>query len=48
MSSSYIPQKDHPRYDPMMRELRRIFDDHQVDGRVSFDYDTRVYYGHVE
>jgi ubiquinone/menaquinone biosynthesis C-methylase UbiE len=47
-SSSYIPQKDHPRYDPMMRELRRIFDDHQVDGRVSFDYDTRVYYGHVD
>lgn len=48
VSSSYIPQKDHPRYDPMMRELRRIFDDHQVGGRVSFDYDTRVYYGHVE
>jgi SAM-dependent methyltransferase len=47
-SSSYIPQKDHPQYDPMMRELRRIFDQHQVDGRVSFDYDTRVYYGHVE
>ena len=48
LSSSYVPQKDHPQYDPMMRELRRIFDDHQVDGRVSFDYDTRVYYGHVQ
>lgn len=48
LSSSYIPQKDHPQYDPMMRELRRIFDGHQVNGRVSFDYDTRVYYGHVD
>lgn len=48
LSSSYVPQKDHPQYDPMMRELHRIFDDHQVDGRVSFDYDTRVYYGQLE
>jgi ubiquinone/menaquinone biosynthesis C-methylase UbiE len=48
LSSSYVPQKGHPQYDPMMRELRRIFDEHQVDGRVSFDYDTRVYYGHAQ
>ena len=48
LSSSYIPQKDHPQYDSMMRELRRIFDQHQVDGRVSFDYDTRIYYEQME
>jgi SAM-dependent methyltransferase len=48
LSSSYIPQKDHPKYDPMLIELRRIFADHQVDGRVSFDYDTRVHYGQLE
>jgi SAM-dependent methyltransferase len=48
LSSSYVPQKDHPRYDSMMRELRRIFDQHQVDGRVSFDYDTRVYFGQMD
>jgi ubiquinone/menaquinone biosynthesis C-methylase UbiE len=47
LSSSYIPQKDHPKYDPMLRELHRIFDGHQVNGKVSFDYDTRVYYGHL-
>jgi ubiquinone/menaquinone biosynthesis C-methylase UbiE len=47
LSSSYIPEKDHPKYDPMLRELRRIFDGHQVQGKVSFDYDTRVYYGHL-
>jgi len=48
LSSSYVPQKDRPQYGPMMHELRRIFEGHQVDGRVFFDYDTRVYYGHVE
>jgi ubiquinone/menaquinone biosynthesis C-methylase UbiE len=47
LSSSYIPQQDHPKYDPMLRELRRIFDGQQADGEVSFDYDTRVYYGHL-
>jgi ubiquinone/menaquinone biosynthesis C-methylase UbiE len=48
LSSSYVPQKDDSKYDPMLRELRRIFDEHQVKGRVSFDYDTRVHYGHIE
>src|ERR1700690_2097911 len=40
LSSSYTPQKDHPRYGPMLHQLRRIFDEHQLNGRVSFDYDT--------
>ena len=44
LSSSYVPQKDSPKYDPMLRELRSIFDSHQVGGKVSFDYDTRIYY----
>jgi ubiquinone/menaquinone biosynthesis C-methylase UbiE len=47
LSSSYSPQKGDARYDPMLRELRRIFDDHQVNGTVSFDYDTRVYYARL-
>jgi SAM-dependent methyltransferase len=48
LSSSYIPQKDHPQYDPILRELRGIFDRHQLSGSVSFDYDTRVYYGQLD
>jgi len=47
LSSSYVPQKDHPNYEAMLRELRRIFDAHQVNGKVSFDYDTRVHYGQL-
>jgi ubiquinone/menaquinone biosynthesis C-methylase UbiE len=47
LSSSYSPQKGDARYDPMLGELRRIFDDHHVNGAVSFDYDTRVYYARL-
>jgi hypothetical protein len=32
----------------MMRELRRIFDIHQVHDRVSLEYNTLVYYGQLE
>lgn len=47
LSSSYAPQKGENNYEPMQRDLRRIFDDHEQNGRISFDYDTRVYYGHL-
>lgn len=45
LSSSYAPAAGHARHEPMLRQLRRIFDAYQENGRVSFDYDTRVYYG---
>ncbi len=47
LSSSYTPQADNARHAPMLRELRRIFDAHQVNDRVTFEYDTRVYYGQL-
>lgn len=47
LSSSYTPQIGNPRYEPMLRELRRIFDAHQLNGRVIFDYDTQVYSGRI-
>jgi ubiquinone/menaquinone biosynthesis C-methylase UbiE len=45
LSSSYAPGPGHPKHEPMLRELRRIFDEHAELGRVSFDYKTRVYFG---
>jgi SAM-dependent methyltransferase len=48
LSSSYVPQKDHPSYGAMLRELRRIFNQHQVNGSVSFDYDTRIHFGQLK
>ena len=47
LSSSYTPQANDERYAPMLRELRQIFDAHQVNGRVTFEYDTQVYYGQL-
>ncbi|MFI5070426.1 MAG: class I SAM-dependent methyltransferase [Terriglobales bacterium] len=45
LSSSYAPQQDEPEHEPMLAELRRVFDANQVNGRISFDHDTRVYCG---
>jgi SAM-dependent methyltransferase len=47
LSSSYTPQPEHPTYESMLRELRRIFDAHSVNGRVSLDYNTLVFYGRL-
>lgn len=48
LSSSYTPQSGHPKYAPMLAELRRIFTQYQVNGQVHFDYNTRVFYGRLE
>jgi SAM-dependent methyltransferase len=45
LSSSYAPGPGHPKHEPMLRELRQIFDHHAENGRVAFDYKTRVYFG---
>ena len=45
LSSSYTPESGHPHYQPMLDEMRAIFDKHQVTGKVSFDYVTLMYVG---
>lgn len=45
MSSSYAPAPGHPQHEPMLGELRRIFDLHQQDGRVDLEYATKVHIG---
>jgi SAM-dependent methyltransferase len=47
LSSSYAPGPEHPQHVPMLRELRRIFDACAVDGRVVFEYKTRLYFGRL-
>jgi SAM-dependent methyltransferase len=47
LSSSYAPQASDANHAPMLRELLRMFDEYQVNGRVAFEYDTRVYYGQL-
>ena len=48
LSSSYTPQANDPSYQPMLRELRRMFDGHRVNDGVAFEYETQVYYGGLE
>jgi SAM-dependent methyltransferase len=47
LSSSYAPEPGHPNHEPMLAELRRVFDAYQTGGHVAFLYDTQVYYGHL-
>jgi SAM-dependent methyltransferase len=45
LSSSYAPQPDEPLCQPMLAELRQIFDKHQQNGQVRMEYDTNIYFG---
>lgn len=45
LSSSYTPPAGHQKHEPMLKQLRRIFDEYQFDGQVALEYDTRVFYG---
>lgn len=48
LSASYAPNADSADYEPMLGDLRQVFDSHQKNERVVFDYDTVVYYGQFE
>jgi ubiquinone/menaquinone biosynthesis C-methylase UbiE len=45
LSSSYTPEPGHPHHERMIVELSRIFHEHEVQGQVTFEYITRMYYG---
>ena len=44
-SSSYAPRAGQRGHGELLRGLRRIFDDHALDGLVNFDYHTEIHYG---
>jgi ubiquinone/menaquinone biosynthesis C-methylase UbiE len=45
MSSSYAPDIGHPQHEPMLKKLGEIYDAHQANDSVTFEYDTLIYYG---
>lgn len=45
LSSSYAPAAGHPNHEPMLAELRAIFERHQNASTVRFEYRTEVYLG---
>ena len=46
-SSSYVPGVEDPRHASLTQRAKEIFDAHQLKGQVTFEYDTRVYYGRM-
>ena len=48
LSSSYAPAEGHPQCVPMLKEMRQIFDKFNVNGKVAFEYNTRVYCGRLK
>lgn len=47
LSSSYVPGAASPKREPMLRDLKTLFDRHNRDGRVSIDYEVRMYFGQL-
>jgi SAM-dependent methyltransferase len=47
LSSSYAPAAGQPGHEAMLAELRRLFETHQSQGAVAFEYDTQIYYGRL-
>ena len=47
LSSSYIP-KSGERYEAMLCELPQLFSSHAADGHVVLQYDTKIYFGHLD
>lgn len=48
LSASYAPQAGEPNYEPMLNQLREVFEANETNGKVLFDYDTEVYYGQLQ
>jgi SAM-dependent methyltransferase len=46
-SASYTPEPGSPNFEPLFRSLEEIFNAHETDGMVTFEYETRIYYGHL-
>jgi SAM-dependent methyltransferase len=44
-SSSYAPRPGQSAYEPMVADLRSLFDRYNDDGNVTIEYETRVYFG---
>lgn len=47
LSSSYAPKAGHPAHEPMLAELRAIFDRHAENDRVTILYSTNLYFGRL-
>ncbi|MCZ4243553.1 class I SAM-dependent methyltransferase [Pedobacter punctiformis] len=47
LSFSTVPLFDHPDYDSMIEELEILFDQHEHNGQVKMEYETRLYLAQI-
>ena len=47
LSSSYIP-KSGEKHDAMIAALPQLFSTYAQDGHVTLEYETKIYYGHLD
>jgi SAM-dependent methyltransferase len=47
MSSSWAPEAGHPQHQPLLEDMRGVFERHAHEGRVIFPYVTLVYWGQM-
>ena len=47
LSSSYMP-KSGAKHDALMQELPQLFSAHAVNDRVVLEYETKIFYGHLD
>ncbi len=45
LSSSYAPEPGHPKHVSMLEALKTLFFQHEMNGKVTFEYETVVFYG---
>ena len=47
LSTSFIPLNDHPNYNDMLFELKKLFEKFQKNDQIRFEYEAEVYYGQL-
>ncbi|MFW9988406.1 MAG: class I SAM-dependent methyltransferase [Candidatus Odinarchaeota archaeon] len=47
LSTSYLPLDDHPSFNSMIIDLKKLFKKHQLNDLVKFEYNTAVIYGRL-
>ncbi len=48
LSSSYAPEPGHPQYEPMIEEVKQVFERYQANNQVVLNYVTRMYIGRLK
>lgn len=47
LSSSYAPNEDDERFEPMLDELQTLFAKHDENGKINVSYDCKVYFSRI-